>query len=356
MKYALHPNGKPRKLHGKESAAYVATLLNPVDHRLYDVVSFGSTVYIVAPMPNEDYEDPDRSFLEYGHGSYDESDEKEIDSGYYPSNKYSGSYYRSHTPDGVTKEGAGLGLVLYSGLSLATTMGLGAAGVFSEENLRSTKASKWWKAQTERGFASEEDVYVTGSGSVEVEIDEEMLGDIQYLTSVGDFGEEIRHAENVSITEGPDPSSVYVEVYVEGSIRVSYLPTKKVAESKIVIAWNSEDDDLNPVMEDSIYYPPAEILAEIDMSTVGDPSLILNIWDLLQESDDVTEAQKKRFLQRVPRASMVEITPEILEMMGQQKFPYEELMKESQAVAANPRGKIRHSSRWKAYYGDLSVA
>lgn len=47
--------GKPRTERGHPGIRYVATLINPVDQRLYDIVYLTTVgdAYVVAPLPNE---------------------------------------------------------------------------------------------------------------------------------------------------------------------------------------------------------------------------------------------------------------------------------------------------------------
>lgn len=55
------------------------------------------------------------------------------------------NYSRSHTPDGVSIEGAGLGFVLYSAHALTGYVMRGAEGCYSQEGHRSESAENWWK-------------------------------------------------------------------------------------------------------------------------------------------------------------------------------------------------------------------
>lgn len=350
MKKLYIANGPPKPVPGNTNNEYLATLINPVDKRLYDVVLRIRTVYIVAPMPNSLYKTG--TLQVYGSGAYDNDDSTEIE--------YDGeteTYFRSHTPSGVTKKGAGLGLVLYSGLSLAAkTEGYytDVGGVYSSNAERLGDATRWWKAQVSRGYAEQEGKWLSGYGEVTVEVDEDTIGDIESLASSGYFGTEMEEAENVSISEY-SPSSFEVEVHVDGEAEVQYLPAKKVAESNLVVAWNTELDEFNEVDEllsEWVELPPAQILSELDLTTVGDVNLILNLWDVLVQQE-ATPKQKKQFLEHVPPAFSV--VPEILQLQGQQTLPFEEVQEQAQEeVAANPRPRVKHTRAWDDYFGELS--
>lgn len=345
----LIANGPPRGVSGKPSMEYVATLVNPVDKRLYDVVTDEEVVYIVAPMPNAIYKSEDERLQVYGSGAYAKYEELEL--------TYAGdtsTYYRSHTPAGVVKKSSGLGLMLYSGISLATQTsgGYDVGGIYSSMEDRSPEATRWWKAQVDRDFAEQDGKSVSGYGQVTVDVDEETLGDIEDLAGRGYFGNEMEDAENVYVSDY-SPSSFEVEVYVDGDIEVQFLPAVKVAEAKLVVAWNTEEEELNDLMSESVELPPPEVLSELDLKTVGDANLILNLWDVLVEQG-ATEAQKRKFLKHVP--SSFSVVPEILELQGQQQLPFDEVLEDArQEVAANPRPKVQHSKAWKNYFGELSV-
>jgi len=62
-------------------------------------------------------------------------------------------YNRSHTPDGVALESAGLGTVLYSAHALAGYAYNGVVGCYSDSG-RSNSADAWWEAAVDRGFAN----------------------------------------------------------------------------------------------------------------------------------------------------------------------------------------------------------
>ena len=344
----VRKNAGERTIEGDPGAKYVATLLNPVDHRLYDLVDLKYAYYLFSPMPNEAYSDPEARFIEYGHGSFDDDDSKDI---YYDGEE--GEYFRSHTPGGVTKKKSGLGLLLYSGLALAVVLEKGREGIFSETKDRSNEASTWWKAQVTRDYAEEGEDTVYGSGLITVDIDEDMiLEDVRSAAGRGYFGESIQEVDedDVQIIEGPDPSYIEVEVSVEATASIQYLPAVKVAESKLVIAWNEGDSDLDSLMEEKGEHPSPEILSEVDMSTVGDPDLILLLWGMVKDSD-ISEAKKKRFLNNVPKGPLIDADPRILEMMGQLRLPFEELLKEE--VAANPPREVKHSKAWAKAFAEF---
>ena len=59
-------NEAVRRHEGEERNKYIATLINPVDHRLYDVIHRqrpSKGIVITNPLPNEFYTDPDKMIL-----------------------------------------------------------------------------------------------------------------------------------------------------------------------------------------------------------------------------------------------------------------------------------------------------
>lgn len=329
----LHPN--PKSVDGDPNSEYIATLLNPVDHRLYDFVRIFVGYYLVAPLPNEAYADPRTSVSVFGEGNFDKYDSKEIDF------EGTGTYYRSHTPSGVDKKKAGLGLMLYSGLALAAVT-QSASGIYSQKKQRSSDATRWWSAQVQRGLAGESEYGEMEQVTVSVDIDEEMVEDMARQGST-----ELEDADEVSVIEGPDPTSVDVDVTLEGVVSLQVLPASHVAEAGLVVSWNDDYKALNMEMG-GIEELPAQVIAEIDMSTVGDPDLVLGLFRTMVESEKghVTEAQKQKFLKSVPdRVLTSKVKHELAEMLGQKRLPF------GSEVAANPAPKVKHSKAWAKAFG-----
>lgn len=327
----LHPN--PRTRGGEPGAVYIATLLNPVDHRLYDVVYLSDKYYIVAPLPNEAYEEYSAQLSVYGEGYFDTYDSKEIEF------EGTGTYYRSHTPSGVDKKKSGLGLMLYSGLALAAVTEK-ASGIYSQKKQRSSEATRWWSAQVQRGLAGESEYGEMEQVTVSVDIDEEMVEDMARQGST-----ELEDADEVTVIEGPDPTSVDVEVTLEGVVSLQVLPASHVAEAGLVVSWNDDYKALNMEMGGIKELAP-EVISEIDMSTVGDSDLVLGLFRVMFESDGATDAQKKRFLKNVSdRALTPAVKNEIAELMGQKRLPF------GTEVAANPAPKKKHSKAWAKQFG-----
>lgn len=141
------------------------------------------------------------------------------------------------------------------------------------------------------------------------------------LAERGYFGDELEGAENIEVSEF-SPTHFEVEAYVDGTINVSFLPAEKVAASKLVVAWDTEEPDLDELLSNYVELPPPEIVSELDLSTVGDANLILNLWTVLNDSTRVTAAQKKKFVEHIP-ASFATV-PDIFELMGQERLPFED--------------------------------
>jgi len=123
-----------------EDCDYVATLINPKDHRPVRVITDGYVTFI--GMPVEDL----RDFRFVGKGYY--GDER-----YGPDD-----CLRSHTPGGVSKKSAGLGLMLYSGMALASALADDDAPdkpCIGSDSGRSDQADKFWRSAVEQELAEE---------------------------------------------------------------------------------------------------------------------------------------------------------------------------------------------------------
>lgn len=323
----------PRDITGAAKLNYIATLINPVDHRLYDIIGYGQGVemYVVTPLPNDAYKD-DRPIAVYGNGSYDTDEEFEHDGM---------TYYRSHTPSGVKKKKSGLGLMLYSGLSLSVVKYEAKEGVFSQLSQRSSEATQWWKDQVDRGFAYQEGDYISGQEQVEIRLDEEMIDKC-------DLDPEECAADIDDIEPG------YVTVYVDFTKErlVQVLPAGNVVNARLVLAWDEDDLDLDSLLEDS-EGPPTEVLLGLDMSTTADPNLLINILQRLEGDPKVTKKALQNFVNKYPGPLKGAESSMIRELLGQQKFPFEEVVEavEEEDMVANP---VKNSRAWKDYFGDLA--
>lgn len=333
----------------KQNTLYLATLINPVDHRLYDLISTEENVYLVTPLPTSEY--VAGLFVErYGAG-YIEEDTRELE---YEGS--TGSYYRSHTPGGVVKKKAGLGLILYSGLSLnAVFQYEEAAGIYSTTE-RTAEADAWWKAQSKRGYAEEDLNFVGHSAAIDASTDplfEEI--DVAQLAEQGYFGEEFEDATNLEV-EDTGPDTVTLEFTVHGTTGIEFLPAVKVAESGMVVAWNESDGELNALMEEHREAPTTDVLLEVDMSTTADPSIIASIWAALKEDPQVSKKDLEKWVRRLPSGigDLGISQSEFIEYFGQQRLPYEQLKEDTKEVAANPRKKKKHSEGWKDFFGELA--
>lgn len=344
---------QPGTTYGSHASVYMATMINPKDHRLYDLVAFGDDVYIMAPADTEDYLNPEIPLVNFGNGYLDTGDERTLS--YYGETS---DYIRCHTPSGVSKKQTGLGLMLYSGLSMATILkSKQNGGCFSEDSgPRSQNAEDWWTSQVDRGYAEEdsETVEVTGSGELSNDADRfadstisETYGSTEQAAALGIFGEEMEddNIRDVTIT----PSTGYIEtfVYAKGVIEkaVQFLPIKKVAQSGLLLAWSDEDDDLKNILEDNWDDPPAELLVELDLSTTTSTEILRTILDIVLSDKSLTEAKVNKFLSHLPTAAVSR--SDILEMLGQQKLPMD-LVANSRSHALQTNKKAdKHSSAWK---------
>ena len=312
----------------KRQYHYVATFINPVDHRLYEVVNKMRTVHIIQPIPRELYETPDdRKVLSFGSGYWEEE----------PLEIGSSEYYRSHTPGGVAVEGAGLGLMLYSGLAVTVT-DRSMDGIYSITDDRSASAERWWQAQAKRGFAEEETQYKTDYEQIELDIDEDMV-----KCQVGNYDCEVE-------VESLEPDRIYVDVGFSTSQEAQVLPATTVAEAGFTLAWNEDDFESLFAGEEQL---PVEVLSELDLSTTADPALVYNILVLMQEQN-ASKAQIRKVLKTLPKPLQEQTLPAVLEQLeGQQRFEFEGFDTDDirEKMKRNPP---KPSKAWKAYFGKLA--
>lgn len=327
-----------RQLYGDANVVYLATLINPVDHRLYDVIYADREVHIVAPMPNEEYTAQNKRLYSFGDGHIDRYDTKEVDKG-----RHSIELARSHTPSGVGAKGTGQGLMLYCGLSIyAKYMGLD--GIYSSTESRSAAATGWWSTQVKRDFAEQDHQYVTGYTTAEVNLEDTV--DVDNLYSGDLFERDSESVKEIRITD-IEPSAVEVEVSVEGEVEFQYLTAERVAEAGYCIAWNSEDEHIEELFSESGEPQPKEVILGIDLSTTADPKLIEALIDDLQEGD-ASEEELRLFLNRVPKRLIKQLkSSNVKEIYGQLRLP----LPEDEELVAN-MSTTSHSPAWKSFFGE----
>ena len=321
-----------KEVSGSKYARYVATLINPVDHRLYDVIYGPSGLHIVAPMPSEEYTDLEKTVLSFGDGYLDTDEKAEVEEG-----RYTLELARSHTPSGVGKKGTGQGLMLYCGLALYAKAKYSLDGIYSSSQTRSQAATSWWRSQVQRGFADEDNKYVSAYTTVEVDLDNKIDSDD---ISSYDFESGGDAVEDIQITE-VDPSVVSVSVTAEGRIEIQYITAEKVASSGYVIAWDTEDSDLNAIFENVGISQPVEVIMAIDLSTTSDPTLVENLLGDLEEAG-VDSEQITKFLDGVPERLLKPLRRRIQPYVRQLELP------RMDEYAANPK----HSKAWEKFFGE----
>lgn len=326
-----------RQLYGDPKVLYLATLINPVDHRLYDVIFADNEVHIVAPMPNEEYTEPNKQLYSFGDGYIDRYDTKEVDKG-----RYEVKLARSHTPSGVGAKGTGQGLMLYCGLAIyAKYMGLD--GIFSSVESRSTAATSWWKTQVKRDFAEEGTQYVSGYTTTEVNLEDSV--DISSYSASDFFDRESDAIDNLRITD-IEPSAVEVQVSVEGELEFQYLTAERIAQEGYCVAWNEEDNDIEETFGEG-QGQPKEVILGIDLSTTADPILVESLLNDLQEAD-ATEEELVMFLNRVPKRLIKKMkSSNVKEIYGQLRLP----LPEDEELVANA-SVTTHSPAWKNFFGE----
>lgn len=323
---------------GSPNFEYLVSMVNPVDKRLYTVVARGNRVYVAEPLPVGEYLDNGRHFKYFAEGYIDPTDEKELN--------FEGedaTYYRSHTPGGVAVKGKGYGYLLYSALAiLAYGRNKYSGGVFSELSQRSADATRWWNAQVQQGYASEDRVSAYSTARIEIDVGREIR---ENLDSYLDYFDDIDTSGDLEIYE-ISPEAVDVEVMVEGLTEVQYLPAKKVAQEGLVIGWASNDARLDELFEDA-KFPSVEVLSELNLDTVQDIEEVKTLWGLIDEDPDATDAQRERIIHSLDRDFFLAHQQELIDMVGKQlKLPL---------VANRREPKPKYSKAWKEYFGDLAV-
>lgn len=305
-----------------EDYVYLATCINPKDGRLYDIIRSKTGTSVSVTTSSEDHS---AWAYRFGKGHYDKYDEFEWDGE---------DFYRSHTPDGVAERGGGLGFLLYSGLALAAfekeTSGY---GVYSETEQRSSLATRWWENQVRHEYAEE-------ASKDSYESDEHEINTADVLDIDTDYCHSI------------DPERVYVTVECSTSKEVQVLKATTVAEKGFILAWS---DSLEEKMD--FEEVPREVLWDIDPSTVTDPKIIANLLEELAKDND--HPRLRRFAGKLPQVLKGITHPVLLEMLGQQTFPFarvqEDVEEQLQSEMKANRGKSKkYSKEWLEYFGDMS--
>lgn len=159
---------KKQRLRLRDKQIYVATLINPVNKKLY-VVTVGQYNRVQIWDPNDpvhpvvDQHRPRQ--LGPNSGAFLDADT----TGPMAKIRKKTGYVRSHCPGGVNPPGIGLGLILYMGLALCAkaadlmnlkssrqtgiTKNVGGKGIFSDPADRTGAASAFWDDQVRRGLA-----------------------------------------------------------------------------------------------------------------------------------------------------------------------------------------------------------
>lgn len=312
-------DAEPEAISQSQVFQYIATLINPVDRRLYDVVMNEelNSVWIVQPAPNSVYEEAGRvrELQKFGRGYFDPDDLYE---------NGSDTYYRVHTPEGVVRDGVGLGLMLYSGLALAA-LKHGADGVFSVPGDRTEPGDAWWGSQVQRGLVAE--ASDTEFDVVSVDIEESEI-----KSRLADAGK-----QGVAL-DSYDPDQVDVEV--EHSRAVQVLPAEEVVELGIVLALREGEVDL----------PPLDVVSYLDLSTITDPALLYNVLMALREGE-ASKAEMTRVLSTLPNVLRGKSVSDVLAVIEELEFEdFEELELDDKIKKNAPKPP----RAWVDYFGDLT--
>lgn len=316
-----------------DQLVYLATLINPVDHRLYAIIWDAGDEELLVTTPSNSR---DEIFV-WGQGALSDSDD--------PAGQT--DCPRSHTPSGVAAKGRGLGLMLYSGLALAAAYGtlisrakakeLGLPRmepcISSSPSQRSGPATKWWREQVRRGFAEERSV----EGECEdrethEEIDAEDAG-IDEERILGGLDEE----GDVSNVRGELSGYVHFTFCPRG-LEAQVLEASRVIESGMVLHANEAfvDSDNLPVIE----LPGKDVLLALDLSSVDDSKLVEYVVGLVRESG-ASRDQVEAWLDRSgaidePLLPGVDLGPTI-------------------PMSQYARNAATHLAAWKRHFGDLAT-
>lgn len=297
------PKRKPTNL---RKLLYIATLINPVDHRLYTVVWNEGEIEIISPTNEDEIE-------VWGKGLLAEED--------FPAQET--NCPRTHTPSGVVAKGRGLGLILYSGLALAAAIStkmsrterreydlpadMEACISSSDEGPgRSTEASRWWKKQVELGFARESGVQGECEGeSIHGEVDADNVYDEDKIL------EELDRAGDISDIDGQLRGTIHF-TFCPRDMDAQVIEATTIFAKGLVFDWN---DRLKDFADDAPTLTK-EILLEMNLGGITEPHLLELFLGYLHETD-ATEEEIDAFLRendlvdqpRLPGIELGEPTP-----------------------------------------------
>lgn len=241
------------------------------------------------------------------------------------------TYYRSHSPDSRIRKETGTGPTLYYGLCLYTYSQTSGYGIASPESGgrtgRSGDAKAFWHNCVKHGMA-EEGYSQTASEEREYEVDaDEYLGDVDC-----DFtGDE--ECEEVNRVRG----EIKVEYTAGGAEEeVQYMPAEKVAEAGLILEWDGK-----ATME--FEFPPADILAGLDLSDCHDPSLVEAIIKQVRK-EGLEIDYIDNMLSKVP-GEIYRIAVAQLRLPG---------FESNRRLRPNASIEREVKAVWKDYYGDLA--
>lgn len=370
-----------------DSVIYIATLINPSDHRPVMVVNYTSYVYIGSPT------DSPEEFIPAGAGYTGVDQEPSMSAG----------CIRVHVPAGVSIKGGGLGVMLYTGIGLTYGLAVAARNIsrgssypdlleryvrdlmvegFSEDmarryvslldrnsflrdiarvhsnrddsnepcfgsaSPRSADADRFWERQLNYGYA-----YEIGNESDTISDQEVCFNVYKDLEAVvGDEWDD-RNVVGVHPSSYDDEVCTSVDIEVEGRafqvINVSE-PFKRgwVLHANPLLGYYFSDD---------WKIPPVDVLLGIDLRGSRSPGLMAYMMDLLR-SQGADEETVEEWIARntsLPAGGVV--------VMGD--LPYTSL---AEGFAVNPgrrgrgrqRGRrnppappIRNQAAWDAFFG-----
>jgi len=325
-------------------AQYVATLINPTRHpeygkRLYDVYLYQHLVWVYPPVSVDSMRhatvlrDPRR----LGQGFFARDDVIEI---------LDDSFSRSHTPSGVKEKKSGLGLMLYSGLSMSASMSMDVDGIYSTADEQRTKeADKWWNDQTKRRFAKKTEARQGGCV--------DMIHDI----SPDDISRDVL-AQYMEVDEGDarklvlhdvEPDEVELQVCWYKDMLVQFLRTSRVSENGTILIWNESDTQLNERIRGSWTSPSVEVMLNLKLDNVqDDPTVVIAVMSRLLAMD-VAPDRVGQFL----RESDAPFSADHLEGQLARQFGIETALAIKKGYGSKQRANRRQDRAWDEFYGSL---
>ena len=176
--------------HGIKELVVLGLVVNPRDHVPVLVTTDGAYVGIRGLKTTS-------LFFKHGSGYYDTSGHSRS----YEAEQLT-NFPRVHTPDGVAPRGSGYGTVLYTALCAGAflndagdaeiSMNTDGPGICSEEEGRSSEATKWWTAANRKGLTSIDEIEgeAEREENVDLEVPTDALepyvdeGSVVYVNSV----------------------------------------------------------------------------------------------------------------------------------------------------------------------------